>query len=212
MEFTVDDKDQMLETFNSNPSGAFIFITGYEAVKGAGEVANYQLQSGISYDNIKKRSIAMLEKIKAGEEVEELDVKCKTWKKPDGTYTNRKAKDRVLIDHQANYKFDSPDFQTACDELMQGMTDPKKTNQPYDQEANGLYSIDDDILYIRECLIVDKTVTTFGERPVSATEPFIALKNKIKKMLPVSNYRTFKLDGRFEKVSINHDKVLPEDE
>ena len=136
MEFTVDQKDQLLETFNSNPSGAFIFITGYEPVKGEGEVANYQLQSGISYDNIKQRSIKMLEKIKAGEDIQTLHVECQTWKKPDGTFTNRKAKDRTLVKHQADYSWDDKDFQDACEELMQGLTDPKKTSQPFDKEAN----------------------------------------------------------------------------
>lgn len=212
MEFTVDDKQAMLDTFNANPSGAFISITGYEPVKGCGEVANYQLQSGIHYDRIKQMSIEKLEKIKAGEVFDEIHVKCQTWKKPDGSFTNRKAKDRTLIEHERTYKVTDPEVQMACDELMEGMTAPRKSNQPYDKEANGLYSVDDDVLYIRECLIIDKKIVEYGERPVSATEPFIALKRKIKHMLPVDNYRTFKLDGRFEKVAINHAKVLPSDQ
>jgi hypothetical protein len=67
--------------------------------------------------------------------------------------------------------------------------------------------MDDETLYIRECLVVTKKVLKEGEYSESATLPFNALKDAIKKLLPVSNYRTFKLE-QFESVSINGTVII----
>lgn len=206
--FTRTQRREIAETFNANPSGAFIAVNGYESISGGGEVANYQLQSGIHYDRIKAKSIAMIDEIKAGKVVQTVHVKCNTYKNEDGTFTNRKAKDRALVMWENDIKWDSADFQRACDEIKEGLVNPKKVEQPFEKEAQGLYSTEEDVLYIRECLVLKKTIVTPGTRPMSATEPFTALKNKIRKLLPVDNYRTFRLDlNRFETISINNEKI-----
>jgi hypothetical protein len=205
--FDESQKQQLFETFNSNPSGAFIAIKGYESISGGGEVANFILQSGIHYANIKTNSVKRLEEIKAGKVVPSVHVKCSTWQNPDGTYSNRKSKERKLVDFEQDYDFGHPEFQRACDEIMEGLVAPKSVEQPYEKEANGIYSVDGDALYIRECLVVRKDVVKFGVREHSATHPFTALKNAVRKLLPVDNYRTFKLDGRFEKIAVNHTEI-----
>lgn len=206
--FTGDQKAQLLETFNTNPSGAFISIKGYESINGCGEVANYQLQSGIHYDNIVKMSLEKLEDIRNGKVIDKIHVKCQTWKNPDGSFTNRKSKERTLVNFEADYNASSQDFLMACDEIKQGLTNPRETTNVFQKEATGLYSIEDEALYIRECLVLNKTITKYGERPASATTPTNALKEAIRRLLPVSNYRTFKLDGRFETIAINHTKIV----
>lgn len=207
--FTPDQKQQLFETFNANPSGAFIAIKGYESINGCGEKANYLLQSGISYANVKEQSIEKIKDIKAGNVIKDIHVKCNTWKDPDtGECFNRQSKERKLFLFEEDYKCTDPEFQTACDEILNGLIAPKKTEQTYEKEANGLYSIDGDILYIRECLVSRKKVIQYGTRPVSATTPLVALKEAIRKLLPVNNYRTFKLDGRFEQITINHTAIV----
>ena len=205
------DKQKLIETFNSNPSGAFLSIRGYESVTGHGEIANYQIQSGIHYGNIVAMSIKELEDIKAGRKGV-VHVKCNTYKNDGGTFTNKKAKGRALVVFEGDFKQTDPEFQMACDELMEGLKNPREVTNPYEKEANGLYNIDGDqnCLYIRECLVLHKTVVQHGTRPVSATTPFMALKRVIDKMLPVSNYRTFKIDmDRFETIAINHTEIVP---
>ena len=205
------DLRKLVETFNANPSGAFISIRRYESVSGLGEVANYQLQSGIHYKNIVEASIAHLGEIKRGRKGE-VHVQCNTYKLDDGTFTNRKAKDRTLVVFKGAFKSTDPEFQMACDELLEQLTHPRETTVPYEKEANGLYNIDGDdgTLYIRECLVLKKVVVTEGTRPVSATTPYMALKRAIENMLPVSNYRTFKIDtDRFETIAINHSEIVP---
>lgn len=212
MEFTVADKQAMFDTFNGSPSGGFVGIKGYESLTGFGEKANYLLQVGIDYKSIVAMSIKKLKQIMAGEipELRELHVECQTWQGKDGSFSNRKSKDRTLITHHADYKYTDPDFERACADIMLSLTNPKKTDQPFVKEANGLYSVDGDTLYIRDCLVVDKKIVIYGKRPVSATEPYTALKREIKHFLPVANYRTFAVNGKFELITINHNEVKPE--
>lgn len=206
--FTRAQRKEIAETFSANPSGSFIWVQGYESVNGNGEIANYQLQSGIHYNNIKAKSIEKIDEIKAGKIVPTIHVKCNTYKNDDGTFTSRKAKDRQLIVWEKDVAFSDADFQLACDEIKEGLVNPKKVEQPYEKEATGLYSTENDVLYIRDCLVIKKYIVTPGSRPVSATEPFNAIKNAIRRLLPVDNYRTFKLDlNRFETISINTEKI-----
>jgi hypothetical protein len=211
MIFTPDQKSALVETFNTNPSGCFISIQGYASINGCGEVANYQLQSGINYGNIVKMSIEKLEKIKEGTLGDKtVHVKCQTYKNPDGTFSNRKSKERTLVTFEKDYANTDKEFQDACDEIMEGLKNPKESTNVYEKEATGLYSIEGEALYIRDCLVHKKTITKFGERPVSATLPENALKEAIRRMLPANNYRTFKLDlERFERIAINHTEIVP---
>lgn len=202
---TIEQKQSVLSTFNANPSGCFIGVQGYE--NSHGEIANYTLQSGVNYGNIKNISIEKLKEIKEGKVVPFVKVVCNVWKNPDGTITNRKGKDRTFEKFEGEYAFDSEDFQKACDDIMQGFLNPRESNQTYDKEAKGLYSMDDETLYIRECLVVTKTVLENGEYAEKATLPFNALKDAIKRLLPVSNYRTFKLEN-FQSISINGTVII----
>ena len=209
-EITVNDKQALVEAFNNAPAGGFISIVGYESATGEGEKANYVLQLGVNYENIVKLSIEKLKNIIEGKDIKSVHVKCQTWKNLDGTFTNRKAKDRTLVTYEQDYDWNSFPFQDACKTILNGLENPKKVETPFAKEATGLYSIDGDALYIRECLVINKQVVQYGTRPVSATEPFIALKNEIKEQLPVGNYRTFKLSGKWEKVVINHSEIVSE--
>ena len=197
---SIEQKQKVLDTFNANASGCFIQITGYENANG--EVSTYQLQSGVNYGNIINMSVEQLKDIKAGNEVKEIEVKCGVWKNADGTITNRKATGRTYKTLTTLYKWDSAEFQTACDEVMESLINPKKVETPYEKEAKGLYSIDEETLYIRQCLVVNKVVEKDGVYPQSATLPLNALKEKIKGLLKVSKYRTFKLE-QFDSIAIN---------
>lgn len=202
---TIEQKQSVLNTFNANPSGCFIGVQGYE--NSFGEVANYTLQSGVNYGNIKDKSIEKLKELKEGKAEQSVHVKCNVWKNPDGSITNRKGKDRTFETYENDYSFDCEDFQNACDEILNGLTNPRESSQTFDKEAKGLYSIDGETLYIRDCLKVTKTVVKEGEYAQSATLPFNALKDAIKGLLPVSNYRTFKLEN-FESISINGNVII----
>ena len=205
MVITMEQKQKVLDTFNANPSGCFIQVSGYE--NAFGEVATYQLQSGVNYGNIKDMSIMQLEDIKAGKEFDSLEVTCGVWMNPDGSITNRKAGGRTYTTIKTTYKVDEADFQKACDEVMEGLVNPRTVEQSYEKEAKGLYSIDEETLYIRNCLIVNKVVEKDGEYPDKATLPFNALKDKIRSLLKVSKYRTFKLES-FSSIAINGTMVL----
>ena len=202
---TMEQKQKVLNTFNANPSGCFIQVNGYENSKG--EVATYQLQSGVNYGNIKDISIMQLEDIKAGKAFETIDVTYGTWINPDGTESNRKAKGRIYDIVTKNFKYTDADFQKACDELMESLVNPRKVETSYDKEAKGLYSMDGETLYIRDCLVVNKTVEKEGEYTEKATTDYTALKNKIESFLKKSKYRTFKLES-FNSIAINGTMIL----
>jgi hypothetical protein len=210
---SLEQKQMVLDTFNANASGCFIQVTGYENANG--EVSTYQLQSGVNYGNVINMSVEQLKDIKAGNEVKELEVKCNVWEKSvdeisklpkdhtiEDECTNRKATGRTYKPFAKPYKWDSAEFQTACDVVMESLINPKKVEQSYEKEAKGLYSIDEETLYIRQCLVVNKVVEKDGVYPQSATLPLNALKEKIKGLLKVSKYRTFKLE-QFDSISIN---------
>lgn len=202
---TIEQKQTVLNTFNANPSGCFIAINGYENANG--EVSNYQLRSGVNYGTIVDKSIEALLDIKAGKTVDKISVECNVWQNEDGTYTNRKAAGRKLVSIKQDYDVKSVEVQEACDAILNGLQNPRETTTSYDKEAKGLYSMDDETLYIRDCVVINKTVVTNGVYPVTASLPVNALKDTIKRMLPVSTYRTFKLES-FDSVAINGTVII----
>jgi hypothetical protein len=202
---TIEQKQTVLNTFNANPSGCFIAINGYE--NSHGEVANYQIQSGVNYGNIKAASIKKLSEIKAGQVEKEVTVRCMVWQNEDGTIATRKGAGRKMVAYEQSYAWDSADFQKACDAIMEGFLNPRETTHTFEKEAKGLYSMDEETLYIRDCLLLNKAVIKEGVYPESATAPFTALKDTIRGMLPVSKYRAFKLEN-FDNIMVNGNLIV----
>lgn len=202
------NREELAAVFDENPGGAFISIKGYRPVSADGEVADYQLRSGIKYPNVVADSIAQLKDIMAGKGVPSLHVKCMTWQNPDKTFSNRKSKERVLVTFEKSYLVADRAFQEAAAEVLEALENPGKPTTEYDKEAKGLYSLDGTSFYIRDCLVIEKKILVHGTRNVKATHPDTALRDAIRRLLPVGNYRTFKLDGEFDAVMINHDKVV----
>ena len=202
---TLEQKQSVLSTFNANPSGCFIGVQGY--VNSKGEVANYTLQAGVNYWNIKQSSVEMLNDLMVGKGARSVHVKCNVWENPDGSWSNRKGKDRTFETFEREFAFDSEPFQEACKTLIQNITKPRANSNTYEKESKSLYSLDEETLYIRDCLKVTKRVTTGIEYPAKATMPSNALKNAIKELLPISNYRTFKLE-QFDSITINGSIII----
>lgn len=216
IELTTTDRKVIFETFNQNPSGAFVFIKGYEPVGGEGEVADYYIQTGIKYPNVVQASIKKLQEMMRGEHEEltgHILITCNCWKDKQGILHNREAKDRTLVTDTKIYSHSDQVFLDVCKDLLDQLKNPKEKETSFEKEAKGLYSMETkegvDVLYVRDCLVLRKVIIKFGQQPVKATLPLQALKDYIKRLLPVGNYRMFKLDGRFEKIAINKEEIKP---
>lgn len=215
---TVDQWRGIIDTFTANPSGCFAAIQGYESATGYGEIADFQILVGISYGSLLKQSIAMLEEMISKPMVDEdgnptgITVRGHLWQdRVTREKTNRKSGSRSLVPFVETYFHSETAFQDTAAELLENLKNPKTPEMVgFEKEADGLYSLDGDVLYIRDCLRVKKTVRKPGDYPLKATLPVTTLKHTLRKMLPVSNYRTFKLDQRFEKIAIFHTEILPD--
>lgn len=211
--FTVDQRKELVEAFNQSPSGSYIYIENYQSAVGSGEVADYYLQFGIKYENALNASLEKLKLVKEGKILKYVNVDWAAYVDTNGNLHSRPAEGRTLQKQPTKQVYwNDSDFQSACDEIAESLTAPKKTENNFKNEGKGLYShADSDTLYIRECLLILKKVTKSGPasnpRGISYEK---ALKDEIRSLLPVSQYRSFRLDGRFDRVSINHIKILPD--
>lgn len=213
----VNLQQELISFLNDQQRGGFCYIHGY--ISKTGEVANHWFQGACLYGNMVKRSVDMLDgeihdKIKA----DGLEVTRGAWVNEQGqeSPSGRKNKDHstfvtITKTYRTEYEDEAVKLATAITALRENLTAPKKVDQGYTVEAKGTYSKEgeaDGILYFRDALTVHKHVQVQGEFKNKATGEIVAIKDAIKRMLPVSRYRAYKLADNFEYITVGGLSIL----
>lgn len=210
-------------------SGRFVAVKGYTSA--TKEVADFYLQFGCYYDNLLKEDSNLLKGIIAGNGNGSIAVKHGIWiegeldASPSGIpvsingnapvlidlgnpkLKNREAKGRVSAILSYVLPMNSAEVIAAAAALLKGIETPKDTGADYSKEGKGIYSLDrqdgESHWYLRDGLIVSKTVIQEGEKKFSASLPETAIKNTVRKLLKSGRYRAFNLtEGNFRSIKI----------
>jgi hypothetical protein len=204
------DKETLISMISEAPKGGIIHVKAYESKGGYGEVADYFYLKGVDYGKMKERSLAKLKEI-ADNENFSIKVTRGVWTGKDGIKHNRKAKGRTYSVVTETYTADNPMMNEAIREIEHSILNPYKKGAEYQKEGNGVYSMEDQSLHIRDCQLLHKIVLREGDYPKKASSENVALRNAIKRSLPISKYRQVKLDGRFDYISVGG-QILMQDE
>lgn len=216
-------------------SGRFAAVKGYTAT--TGEVADFVLQFGCYYSNLLEEDASFLKDIVAGKYSGTVDVKHGVY--VDGLLSastngvavsvdgaapmildlgdtrikNRDAKGRTSHIFRYTLAGNDPMVIDAASALLKGIENPKDTGAEYQKEGKGIYSLDrqdgESHWYLRDGLIVSKTIIQEGEKKFSASLPETAIKNAVRRLLKSGRYRTFNLtEGNFRSVKIEGAELI----
>ena len=200
------NRQALIKAIADAPSASIIYVKNYEAKNGHGEVANFSYNKGVSYANMKDRSLEQLSFMESNESFS-IVVKWNMWEDENGVRTTRKAKGRFVRQLCETYAFGHPLLTEAFAKVRKSLTAPQPSTAEYAKEGNGIYSLDG-VLQIRDCSLIHKEVVKEGDYPITATEPVNALADTIRRLLPIGKYRQVRLDGRFDYISIRGQIVM----
>ena len=207
---------ELVSFLDDQRRGGFAFIKGYCSTE-TGEVADIWIKASCRYDLMVSRSVKALDDGSLmGHIIEHgLEVRRGTWVDDKGIQYNRKAIGRVYQRIEKTYSMaeinDAAMILEAMSAVRKGLVEPKKVDQGFTGVAKGAFTKDGEapgVLYIRDAMIVHKTVTQQGEQKQTASDEFPAVKEAIRQMLPVGKYRSFKLASNFSHVSIGGQAIL----
>lgn len=222
-------KEEVADFCTGCTSGRFVAVKGYTSA--TKEVADFYLQFGCYYGNLLEEDATFLKGIIAGNGNGYLAVKHGIWIEgeldvsPSGIpvsingdspilidlgnpkLKNREAKGRTAAVLAYTLPMNSAEVIAAATTLLKGIESPKDTGADYSKEGKGIYSLDrsdgESHWYLRDGLIVSKTVIQEGEKKFSSSLPETAIKNAVRKLLKSGRYRTFNLtEGNFRSVKI----------
>jgi len=206
---------QLVELLNDQQRGGFAYVHSY--VNESGEVANHWFKSACLYPNMVAKSVFLIDSgtVKDKITAEGLEVTRGTWVDQTGTQHNRKAEGRVHQIIKKTYSMANEDDRAkvllCLAEVRQGLVVPKKVDQGFTSIAKGTYSKEDEpegVIYFRDCMNVAKVVTKQGEYKQTASDEIPAMKEAIKRLLPVGKYRAYKLCANFDYISIGGQAIL----
>lgn len=207
MRIAVNNIEKFRSEFAKYPKGCFAGIRGYVPVEAPDAVIDYIYQFGVDYGKITELSLLRLADIMSGNyaayvkqdengnPIDYLTARGNAWKCPDGTLTNRKAKDRILVPFAEQFPFAGEAFRHAVEAVRKGFETPHPVDQGYEKVERGLY-VKNDIFYVRDALRISRRPRPGheGTYPTKATLPENALKEAIRQLVPRGRYRAFKLE------------------
>jgi len=205
------ERQTMIDMIADAPKGGIIHVHAYEAKGGYGEVANYFYLKGVDYGKMKLRSLEKLNDL-ANDETFSVKVTRGVWENADGTYTNRKAKGRTYKVITETFNSTDALFIEAVAEIENSIINPyNPKGASYQKEGNGIYSMENESLHIRDCQLLHKVILKRGDYPQKATSEKVALRDAIKRNLPISKYRQVSLSGIFDYITVGG-QIIMQDE
>jgi hypothetical protein len=210
---SVEARNALVRIMSDAKHGGFMRIHGFESKTGHGEIQNTTYQKGISYPEAVKRSLSMLETIEA-DTAYEATVTRGVWLDKDGKAnpTGRKSKVYTISKTVTEtYKVGSPEMTEALAKVRKSLTAPERPSKEYKKLGNGVYEDEaTGTLYIRDLRLISKVVVVHGQYPFKASKAVTAISDAIKRGMPISKYRMFRMDANFDKVSLGGIEVAPE--
>jgi len=207
-------RNALINIMSDAKHGGFMRIHGFQSKTGYGEVQNTTYQKGIDYGTAVQRSLKMLEAIEADKDYS-VTVTRGIWVDAAGNEnpTGRNSKvfntSKVVTE---TYKAGSPEMAEALEKVRKSLTAPEAPSKEYEKLGNGVYQDEDGTLFIRDLRLINKVVITHGNYPFKATKAITAIQDAIKRDMPVSKYRMFRMDGDFDKVTLGGIEVAPDAE
>jgi hypothetical protein len=193
--------------------GGFMRIEGFKSKGGHGEIQNTTYCKGINYGEAVKRSLQGLEEIEADSQYN-VKVTRGRWVNKQGKESPSGRKNKLFgIAETVTESYDktSPIMGEAIAKVRKSLTAPERPSKEYKKLGNGVYEDEETgTLYLKDLRLVSKTVTQEGDYPFKAGKAVTALTAAIKKGMPVSKYRMFRLDAEFDKIALGGIEIQSE--
>ena len=208
----VEARAALIRIMSDAKHGGFMRIHAFQSKTGYGEIQNATYQKGISYGEAVKRSLAMLDAIEADPSFE-ATVTRGIWLDASGNENPTARKSKVYSIPQTvteTYRMSDPIMTEALAKVRKSLTAPQRPSKDYEKLGNGVYQDEGGTLFVRDLRVIQKTVIVHGDYPFKASKAVTALAGAIKRDMPVSKYRMFRMDAEFSKVTLGGIEVAPE--
>jgi hypothetical protein len=192
--------------------GGFMYVKGLQT--SYGEIQNNTYVKGISYKNMLKKSISMLDKFeKMLDPNINISVVRGAWLSKEGKESPTCRQSKEFCHYQSvqyDFPMNNPLVKEAISEIKTKLNDRihKKAEEHDDNYAkfiDGISINQKGELYISGLRLVKKTVVSDVEKVSkhSASSLYVAIKNEILEMLPISKYRTIKIQGKYDEIKLD---------
>jgi len=189
---------------NDTKHGGFMTVHALVPKTGYGEISDYTFCKGISYENAVKTSLKILAKLE-NDPTFSIRVTRGTWQDGQGNEspTGKKSKAfPVPVTVSQTYMAGDAATKEAFAKIRKSLEAPAAPTKEYVSLGNGIYKDENDTLFLRDLRLVSKRVIQHGTYPFSASGEIVALADAIKKVMPVGNYRQFRLDQDYDSISM----------
>jgi hypothetical protein len=204
-------RNALVSIINDSVNGGFMRIEGFQSKGGHGEIQNTTYCKGANYANTIKNSLKLLDAIEADADYT-VTVKRGVWKDASGIAnpTGRKSKVYGTSDTVVEeYKHGDAEMIEALAKIRKSLTAPERPTTDYKKLGDGVYQSDDGTLYVRDLRLVKKEVAVKGDYPFKAGKAVTALADKIKRGMPIGNYRMFRLDADYSRIALGGNELAP---
>jgi len=195
-----EQKCNLIEATEKLKAGMFVHIHGY--INSHGEKQNATFHADANYENTHKRSAEMLDKIEQDESLS-FEIVRNAWIDAKGIEYKNKAKDRTKkLGIKETITIHDKDFPEAVAKLRKSIIDPRKQTDNFEKVGKSTYdNSNTNKTYFRNVLVASKVVVVKGIYEPVCSARVNAIKDALKDMLPIGEYRQYVLDDEMVKVA-----------
>lgn len=205
-------RNTLIQIMSDSKHGGFMRIHGFLSKTGFGEVQDTTYCKGISYPNAVTASRTKLDEIEKDDSFS-ITVTRGVWKDANGNISPTNRKSKVFCNPDTvteTYSQKDEALSEAFAKIRKTLTAPERPSKDYKKLGNGVYEDEETgTLYVRDLRLISKTVVVHGDYPFKAKGEVVAIADAIKRSMPVGNYRMFRLDSVFDKVSLGGNEMSP---
>ena len=205
-------RNALVNIINDSQKGGFMRIINFESKGGFGEVQDTTYCKGANYENTKKNSLKMLDEIESNKAFS-VTVTRGVWKDENGNINPTGRKSKVFSKSATvteTYNTGDAELTDALASIRKSLTAPERPTKDYEKLGDGVYQSEDGTLYVRDLRLVKKTVKVKGDYPFKASKAVTAIADKIKRDMPIGNYRMFRLDANYDRIALGGNELCPE--
>lgn len=189
---------------NDTKHGGFMTVHALVPKTGFGEISDYTFCKGISYENAIKTSLKILAKLENDPTFNVL-VTRGTWQDGQGNESptgRRSAAFDKPVTVSKTYMAGDASLLEAFAKIRKSLTAPEAPTKVYVSLGNGVYEDENKTMFFRDLRLVSKRIIQHGKYPFSASGEIVAIADTIKKVMPIGNYRQFRLDQEYNSISM----------
>ena len=194
----------LASVINDTKHGGFMTVHALQTKTGHGEISDFTFCKGISYANALATSLKILARLE-NDPTFSIRVTRGTWQNDIGheSPTGRKSKDfpRPVTVSQT-YMVGDTALSDAFASIFKTLTAPAAPTKEYTKVGNGVYQDEQGAMFFRDLRLVSKRIIQHGDYPFSASGEIVAIADAIKRIMPIGNYRQFRLDADYDSISM----------